>query len=119
MRRNSCGGSRNGPPTHRPTADATITEQVPCLPTLETAAAPDGDPCVDMPLIYERRGDGYLLASVGQNGVYDGGDDMSGDIGGGEWQEQTREVPREKSDLVVRMPVPQRPAPQPPAEPAP
>jgi hypothetical protein len=77
------------------------------------------DPFADMPLIYERRGDGYLLASVGQNGVYDGGDDMSGDIGGGEWQEQTRNVPRDKSDLVVRMPVPQRPAPQPPAEPAP
>ena len=77
-----------------------------------------------MPLIYERRGDGYLLASVGQNGVYDGGDDMSGDIIGGKWQEQTR-MPREKSALVVcmpvplRMPVPQRPAPQPPAEPAP
>ena len=71
-----------------------------------------------MPLIYERRGDGYLLASVGVNGVYDGGDDMSGDIGGGEWQ-QTRGVLLEKSDLVVRMPVPQRPAPQPPAEPAP
>jgi hypothetical protein len=82
------------------------------------------DPFTDTPLIYERRGDGYLLASVGQNGVYDGGDDMSGDIVGGKWQEQTR-MPREKSALVVcmpvplRMPVPQRPAPQPPAEPAP
>jgi hypothetical protein len=66
------------------------------------------DPFTDTPLIYERRGDGYLLASVGQNGVYDGGDDMSGDIVGGEWQEQTRDVDYPKSDLVVRMPVPAR-----------
>ena len=35
---------------------------------------------------------------------------MTGDIVGGEWQEQTREVPREKSDIVVRMPVPARKA---------
>jgi hypothetical protein len=66
------------------------------------------DPFTDTPLIYERRGDGYLLASVGQNGVYDGGDDMNGDIVGGEWQEQTRKVDYPKSDLVVRMPVPTR-----------
>lgn len=66
------------------------------------------DPFTDKPLIYERRGDGYLLASVAQNGVYDGGDDMSGDIIGGEWQEQTREVDYPTSDLVVRMPVPDR-----------
>jgi len=66
------------------------------------------DPLADKPFIYERRGEGYLLASVGQNGVYDGGDDMSGDIIGGEWQELTREVDYPKSDLVVRMPVPDR-----------
>jgi len=68
------------------------------------------DPFADTPLIYERRGDGYLLASVGQNGVYDGGDDMTGDIIGGEWQEQTRNMPEEKYDLLVRMPVPARKA---------
>jgi hypothetical protein len=68
------------------------------------------DPFTDTPLIYERRGDGYLLASVGRNGVYDGGDDMNGDIVGGEWQEQTRNMPEEKYDIVVRMPVPTRKA---------
>jgi len=46
---------------------------------------------------------------VGQNGVYDGGDDMDGWIVGGEWQTTEQDVPYPKSDLVVRMPVPPRP----------
>jgi hypothetical protein len=78
------------------------------------------DPFSDKPFIYERRGEGYLLASVGSNGVYDGGDDMSGWIVGGEWQTTEQDVDRKKSDLVVRMPVPPRPVPAaspPPATP--
>jgi hypothetical protein len=73
-------------------------------------AAVPVDPFSDKPFIYERRGDGYLLASVGQNGVYDGGDDMSGWIVRGEWQEQQQDVRSDASDLVVRMPIPKRPA---------
>jgi hypothetical protein len=68
------------------------------------------DPFIDKPFIYERRGDGYLLASVGENGVYDGGDAKDGWIVGGEWQATGQDVDRDKSDLVVRMPVPPRPA---------
>ena len=74
-------------------------------------AAVPVDPFTDKPFIYERRGDGYLLASVGENGVYDGGDDMSGWIVRGEWQEQQQQDVRfDASDLVVRMPTPPRPA---------
>jgi hypothetical protein len=64
-------------------------------------------------LIYERRGDGYLLASVGENGVYDGGDDIDGWIVRGEWQEQEQKVNYPAVDLVVRMPIPPRPAAKP------
>ncbi len=67
------------------------------------------DPFSGKSLIYERREDGYLLASVGENGVYDGGSDMAGWIIDGEWQEVERDVPRDASDLVIRMPVPERP----------
>jgi hypothetical protein len=68
------------------------------------------DPFSDKALIYERRGEGYLLASVGHNGVYDGGDTSRGWIVGGEWQTTPQAVDYNKSDLVVRMPVPPRPA---------
>lgn len=68
------------------------------------------DPFTDHPFIYERRGAGYLLASVGDNGVYDSGDDMNGWIVGGEWQTSWQEVDSRKWDLVVRMPVPPRAA---------
>jgi hypothetical protein len=88
-----------GSPAYPERLDDLVPRYLPAVPV---------DPFTDTPLIYERRGDGYLLASVGQNGVYDGGDDMSGDIVGGEWQEQTRDVDYPKSDLVVRMPVPAR-----------
>lgn len=99
-----------GAPPYPEGLDALVPRYLPAVPI---------DPFADKPLIYERRDDGYLLASVGQNGVYDGGDDLYGDIIGGEWQEQKREVHHTKSDLVVRMPVPGRAAPQPPAESAP
>ncbi len=71
------------------------------------------DPFADAPLIYERRGDGYLLASVGQNGVYDGGLDMRGWIAGGEWHDTPQKVVRDKCDHVIRMPMPDRPFIQP------
>ena len=90
-----------GVPPYPEQLDALVPRYLPAVPI---------DPFTDTPLIYERRGDGYLLASVGQNGVYDGGDDMNGDIVGGEWQEQTRKVDYPKSDIVVRMPVPARKA---------
>ncbi len=69
------------------------------------------DPFSDKPFVYERRGEGYLLASVGHNGVYDGGDDWHGWIVGGEWQTTPQAVDFNKSDLVVRMPVPPAVAP--------
>lgn len=77
-------------------------------------AAVPVDPFTDKRFIYERRGDGYLLASVGHNGVYDGGDDMSGWIVGGEWQEREQDVDYSAFDLVVRMPIPPRPTVVPP-----
>jgi hypothetical protein len=91
----------SGSPAYPERLDDLVPRYLPAVPV---------DPFADTPLIYERRGDGYLLASVGQNGVYDGGDDMTGDIIGGEWQEQTRNMPEEKYDLLVRMPVPARKA---------
>jgi hypothetical protein len=74
-------------------------------------AAVPVDPFSDNPFIYERRGDGYLLASVGENGVYDGGGDVDGWIKGGEWQAEWRRSLED--DLVVRMPIPPRPAAKP------
>jgi hypothetical protein len=44
------------------------------------------DPFNDLPLRYERRGDGYLLMSVSSNGIDDGGDGQDGWINDGEWQ---------------------------------
>jgi hypothetical protein len=71
-------------------------------------AAVPVDPFTDKPFIYERRGDGYLVASVGMNGVYDGGDDYSGWIVRGEWQERKQDVDHRSADVVVRMPIPPR-----------
>jgi hypothetical protein len=75
-------------------------------------AAVPVDPFTDKPFIYERRGDGYLLASVGDNGVYDGGNDVAGWVVGGEWKDH-QDVARDAFDLVVRMPIPKRPAAKP------
>jgi hypothetical protein len=88
------------------TLDALVPKYLPAVPL---------DPFTETPFIYERRGDGYLLASAGQNGVYDGGNDVHGWIVGGEWQATLQDVDRDKSDIVVRMPVP--PASPPPAAP--
>lgn len=64
------------------------------------------DPFTGKPFVYERRGDGYLLYSVGQNAVDDGGTDVMGRIVKGEWQEKEAAVHSNKSDIVVRMPIP-------------
>jgi hypothetical protein len=71
-------------------------------------AAVPADPFSDKPLVYECRGDGYVLASVGANGVFDGGDDEAGWIIDGEWRDQARDVAWDACDLVIRMPVPER-----------
>ena len=63
--------------------------------------------------LYERKDDGgYLLYSVFENGIDDGGDScMNGEVIDGEWTQQgTNEQPEgfdySKSDLVIRVPVP-------------
>jgi hypothetical protein len=89
-----------GDESYPETLDALVPQYLPVVPL---------DPFSDTPFIYERRGDGYLLASVGKNGVYDGGDGRDGWIVGGEWRATSQDVDRDKSDIVVRMPVPPRP----------
>jgi hypothetical protein len=56
--------------------------------------------------LYHRRGDGYVLYSVFQNGVDDGATDFSGEIVKGEWMSpgQERDAEFEHSDLVIRAP---------------
>jgi hypothetical protein len=69
------------------------------------------DPFSNQPLLYARRGDGYILYSVFTNGVDDGGLSFDGKIVGGEWAngEENREVDYDHSDFVIRMPRPHRP----------
>ena len=62
------------------------------------------DPFTDAPLLYERRGDGYLLASVGPDGTFDGGTDESGRIVGGEWLAEPVKTRLKTWDIVVRVP---------------
>lgn len=62
------------------------------------------DPFVDAPFVYERRGDGYLLASVGPDGTFDGGPDESGRIVGGEWQAEPVKTKLKTWDIIVRVP---------------
>jgi hypothetical protein len=100
---------------HAGGAAAAYPEQLDDLVPRYLAAVPV-DPFSEKPFIYERRGDGYLLASVGENGVYDGGDDNNGWIVKGEWQEEEQGVLYNESDLVVRIPVPKRPFVKPSAE---
>jgi hypothetical protein len=64
------------------------------------------DPFIEKPFHYERRGEGYVLASVDENRVYDGGNNRDGWIVGAEWQATEQKVDGKKTDLVVRMPVP-------------
>lgn len=66
------------------------------------------DPFNDLPLRYERRGDGYLLMSVSSNGIDDGGDGSAGWIIDGEWQTEERLGLDAYPDIVVRVPVPRR-----------
>ena len=65
------------------------------------------DPFNDLPLRYERRGDGYLLMSVSSNGIDDGGDGRGGWIIDGEWQTEPYLGDRQ-ADQVIRVPVPRR-----------
>jgi len=93
---------------HAGDAPAVYPERLDDLVPQYLSAVPT-DPFSDKPFIYERRGSGYLLASVGENGVYDGGTDEDGDIVNGEWQAEKQDVSYDACDLVVRMPVPERP----------
>lgn len=61
----------------------------------------------DKPFHYQRKPDGgYLLYSVGDNGIDDGGTDYTGEIVSGEWVDQSQVIEMDKSDLVIRVPVP-------------
>ena len=70
-------------------------------------ALPD-DPYTDQPFVYQRRGDGYLLYSLYENSVDDGGNDAEQPIVGGEWIDDIdfRQPDRNASDLVIRLPLP-------------
>ena len=64
----------------------------------------------DTPIRYERRGDGYLLSSVGQDGRDDEGSDLVQPIVGGEWVgDWTPPEQATGTDLVVRLPMPPSP----------
>lgn len=69
------------------------------------------DPFTDEPFRYERRGEGFVLYSVGINLRDDGGSDAAGDFVRGEyapldWSGE-RAKPDGPDDLVVRLPVPE------------
>ena len=83
------------------------------LPTLPL------DPYGAAPLHYERRGEGYVLYSVFQNGVDDGGRDFGGEIVGGEWlpADEKQDMSYESSDFVLRVPRPPLKVPVAPAAP--
>lgn len=65
------------------------------------------------PLHYERRGQGYVLYSVYENGVDDGGDDWSDAIVDGEWVDPVEgsSVLDDSADFVIRVPTPEWRAP--------
>ncbi|MEM8864857.1 MAG: hypothetical protein AAGF31_04855 [Planctomycetota bacterium] len=67
------------------------------------------------PFLYERKADGgYLLYSVFENGVDDGGDDHGGEIIAGDWvEERPLGFDAEQADLVIRVPLPPIDAPMP------
>jgi hypothetical protein len=66
------------------------------------------------PFLYERRDDGYLLYSVFENGVNDGGTDFGGRIILGEWTTSERRGPDyANTDLVIRVPRPPLAMPEP------
>ena len=68
------------------------------------------DPFCGGPFVYERRGAGYLLSSIGPNGRDDGGTDYSTPIVAGEWMEKSPHLGDAKTtDVVVRLPLPGSP----------
>ena len=58
--------------------------------------------------LYERKDDGgFLLYSVFENGIDDGGDSMSGEVVDGEWVKvPSEDFDYSEGDLVIRVPVP-------------
>lgn len=69
------------------------------------------DPFTNKPFCYERRGDGFVLYSVGINCLDDRGSDAAGDFVNGDYApiDWTGERPKPDGpdDLVVRLPVPE------------
>ncbi|MEM9657724.1 MAG: hypothetical protein AAF961_05115, partial [Planctomycetota bacterium] len=75
----------------------------------EILPQPPVDLYTGAPLVYQKRGEGYLLYSAFTDGKDDGGDDLSGDIVDGEWTDADDAQPaRGDADLVIRMPLPRR-----------
>jgi hypothetical protein len=62
----------------------------------------------EQPFIYQRKDDGgYLLYSVSDNGIDDGGTNRDGEIINGEWvEEEPDDFDREATDEVLRVPQP-------------
>jgi hypothetical protein len=76
------------------------------------------DPFSGKPLIYQPRGDGYLLYSVFKNGVDDGGSDAFSAIEKGEWVSPEAYTPdMDAADLVIRLPLSPLEAPKAASEP--
>ncbi len=64
------------------------------------------DPFTGDPFVYERRGEGFLLYSLDEYGVDEGGTTSDGSIVRGEWiEESSRERPY-RFDIVIRLPMP-------------
>jgi len=71
----------------------------------------------DEPLIYRKMEDGgYLLYSISQNGIDNGGTDVGGEIVAGEWVEEGMDVNLDEADLVLRVPIPAFELPKPRGE---
>lgn len=68
------------------------------------------DPFTGKPFVYERRGDGYLLYSLGPNEKDDRGTAYNAPIVNGEWCDDTSHLEKpDATDLVVRLPIPKVP----------
>jgi hypothetical protein len=64
------------------------------------------DPFTGKPVVYERRGDGYLLYSLGANMTDDRGTGFNTAVVNGEWSEDTSHVGQAVgTDVVVRLPI--------------
>jgi hypothetical protein len=68
------------------------------------------DPFTNKSFLYKRRDEGFVIWSLGRNGVDDGGSDQSGEFVNGEYApiDWTGERPKPEGpdDVVVRLPVP-------------